>query len=162
MLSAQLLNYAWTGNTRSVKHCNGLDSISVFLESIMGKSVTDLTIFLHLDRRAYLLSFAIESARGQPGAPGCPASANKRSLLYIFSSLAPLLPSLSILLFSFPPSISHPPHFKERFMNGQNGLSSSFVETVAGFTAGIVSTLCLHPLDLVKTRLQGTTTFSPS
>lgn len=56
MLSAQLLNYAWTGNTRTVKHCNGLDSISVFLESIMGKSVTDLTIFLHLDRRAYLLA----------------------------------------------------------------------------------------------------------
>lgn len=40
-------------------------------------------------------------------------------------------------------------------MTGQNGLSSSFVETVAGFTAGVVSTLCLHPLDLVKTRLQG-------
>ncbi|KAF9892191.1 hypothetical protein FE257_002597 [Aspergillus nanangensis] len=39
-------------------------------------------------------------------------------------------------------------------MTGQDGLSSSFVETVAGFTAGIVSTLCLHPLDLVKTRLQ--------
>lgn len=44
-------------------------------------------------------------------------------------------------------------------MTGQNGLSSSFVETVAGFTAGIVSTLCLHPLDLVKTRLQGTIIF---
>lgn len=40
-------------------------------------------------------------------------------------------------------------------MTGQNGLSSSFVETVAGFTAGIVSTLCVHPLDLIKTRLQG-------
>lgn len=40
-------------------------------------------------------------------------------------------------------------------MTGQDGLSASFVETVAGFTAGIVSTLCLHPLDLVKTRLQG-------
>ncbi|KAB8069791.1 mitochondrial carrier [Aspergillus leporis] len=39
-------------------------------------------------------------------------------------------------------------------MTGQDGISSSFVETVAGFTAGIVSTLCLHPLDLVKTRLQ--------
>ncbi|PIG81367.1 folate carrier protein [Aspergillus arachidicola] len=39
-------------------------------------------------------------------------------------------------------------------MNGQDGLSSSFVESVAGFTAGIVSTLCLHPLDLIKTRLQ--------
>lgn len=40
-------------------------------------------------------------------------------------------------------------------MTGQDGLSPSFVETVAGFTAGIASTLCLHPLDLVKTRLQG-------
>ncbi|KAL5366509.1 mitochondrial carrier [Aspergillus floccosus] len=39
-------------------------------------------------------------------------------------------------------------------MTGQDGISSSFVETVAGFTAGIVSTLCLHPLDLIKTRLQ--------
>ncbi|KAH8431228.1 putative mitochondrial folate carrier protein Flx1 [Aspergillus melleus] len=39
-------------------------------------------------------------------------------------------------------------------MTGQDGLSSSLVETIAGFTAGIVSTLCLHPLDLVKTRLQ--------
>ncbi|KAJ5127516.1 hypothetical protein N7448_008295 [Penicillium atrosanguineum] len=35
-----------------------------------------------------------------------------------------------------------------------HGLSSSFVETVAGFTAGIATTLSLHPLDLVKTRLQ--------
>ncbi|PKY06890.1 mitochondrial carrier [Aspergillus campestris IBT 28561] len=39
-------------------------------------------------------------------------------------------------------------------MTGQDGLSSSSVETIAGFTAGIVSTLCLHPLDLIKTRLQ--------
>jgi hypothetical protein len=42
------------------------------------------------------------------------------------------------------------------FMTIKDGLSSSFVETIAGFTAGIVSTLCLHPLDLLKTRLQGT------
>ncbi|KAL4898470.1 mitochondrial carrier domain-containing protein [Aspergillus ambiguus] len=39
-------------------------------------------------------------------------------------------------------------------MTGHDGISSSFVETIAGFTAGIVSTLCLHPLDLIKTRLQ--------
>lgn len=39
-------------------------------------------------------------------------------------------------------------------MTSQDGFSSSFVETVAGFTAGIVSTLSLHPLDMVKTRLQ--------
>ncbi|KAI9844103.1 MAG: hypothetical protein M1837_005817 [Sclerophora amabilis] len=35
-----------------------------------------------------------------------------------------------------------------------NGLSSSVVETIAGFTAGVVSTLAVHPLDVVKTRLQ--------
>ncbi|EAW08604.1 putative mitochondrial folate carrier protein Flx1 [Aspergillus clavatus NRRL 1] len=39
-------------------------------------------------------------------------------------------------------------------MTDKDGLSPSFVETIAGFTAGIVSTLCLHPLDLIKTRLQ--------
>ncbi|KAJ5358562.1 uncharacterized protein N7496_010975 [Penicillium cataractarum] len=39
-------------------------------------------------------------------------------------------------------------------MTGKDGLSSSVVETVAGFTAGVASTLCVHPLDLVKTRLQ--------
>lgn len=45
-----------------------------------------------------------------------------------------------------------------KFMTGKDGLSSSVVETVAGFTAGVASTLCVHPLDLVKTRLQGTMT----
>ena len=34
-------------------------------------------------------------------------------------------------------------------------LPPSLVETVAGFTAGIVSTLAVHPFDVVKTRLQG-------
>jgi len=33
-------------------------------------------------------------------------------------------------------------------------LSPSFVETVAGFTAGVVATLAVHPFDVLKTRLQ--------
>ena len=33
-------------------------------------------------------------------------------------------------------------------------LSPSLVESVAGFTAGVVSTLAVHPFDIVKTRLQ--------
>lgn len=35
------------------------------------------------------------------------------------------------------------------------GLSPSLIETVAGFSAGIISTLVVHPFDVVKTRLQG-------
>lgn len=33
-------------------------------------------------------------------------------------------------------------------------LSSSFVELVAGFTAGTAATLAVHPFDVLKTRLQ--------
>jgi solute carrier family 25 folate transporter 32 len=40
-------------------------------------------------------------------------------------------------------------------MTDNNALSTPVVETIAGFTAGVISTLCLHPLDLIKTRLQG-------
>lgn len=43
-----------------------------------------------------------------------------------------------------------------RSMTDKNVTASSWVETIAGFTAGVVSTVCLHPLDLIKTRLQGT------
>jgi len=39
-------------------------------------------------------------------------------------------------------------------MNDKHAPSSSLVEALAGFTAGIVSTLAVHPLDIVKTRLQ--------
>ncbi|EED12536.1 mitochondrial folate carrier protein Flx1, putative [Talaromyces stipitatus ATCC 10500] len=39
-------------------------------------------------------------------------------------------------------------------MSQRNGSSTSIIETVAGLTAGVVSTLTLHPLDLIKTRLQ--------
>jgi hypothetical protein len=35
------------------------------------------------------------------------------------------------------------------------GLSPSLIETLAGFSAGIISTLVVHPFDVVKTRLQG-------
>lgn len=34
-------------------------------------------------------------------------------------------------------------------------LPQPFVEIIAGFVAGVASTLVAHPLDLVKTRLQG-------
>lgn len=35
-----------------------------------------------------------------------------------------------------------------------HGLSPSTVETVAGLTAGLASTIVVHPLDIIKTRLQ--------
>ncbi|KAI9697912.1 MAG: hypothetical protein M1836_004264 [Candelina mexicana] len=39
-------------------------------------------------------------------------------------------------------------------MSNHNGLPPSVIETIAGFTAGIISTLAVHPLDVIKTRLQ--------
>jgi hypothetical protein len=42
-------------------------------------------------------------------------------------------------------------------MSDRNVPSTSLVETIAGFTAGVISTFCLHPLDLIKTRLQSMT-----
>ena len=40
-------------------------------------------------------------------------------------------------------------------MSDIHAVSSLLVETLAGATAGIVSTLAVHPLDVIKTRLQG-------
>lgn len=34
------------------------------------------------------------------------------------------------------------------------GLSPAVVESIAGLSAGIISTLTVHPLDIVKTRMQ--------
>ncbi|KAJ9661713.1 mitochondrial FAD carrier protein flx1 [Coniosporium apollinis] len=42
-----------------------------------------------------------------------------------------------------------------------NGLSPSFVETVAGFSAGVIATLAVHPFDVLKTRLQLDQTHRP-
>ncbi|POR39576.1 Mitochondrial FAD carrier protein FLX1, partial [Tolypocladium paradoxum] len=38
--------------------------------------------------------------------------------------------------------------------NSHAGLSPALVESVAGLSAGTVATLVVHPLDIVKTRMQ--------
>ena len=45
-------------------------------------------------------------------------------------------------------------------MTQQHGLSKSSIESIAGFTAGTISTLAVHPLDIIKTRLQLTSSSS--
>lgn len=39
------------------------------------------------------------------------------------------------------------------------GLSPAVVETIAGLSAGTMATLIVHPLDIVKTRMQSKTDF---
>lgn len=41
------------------------------------------------------------------------------------------------------------------------GLSPALVETVAGLSAGSMATLIVHPLDIVKTRMQSLSTELP-
>lgn len=41
------------------------------------------------------------------------------------------------------------------FMTDSKALPRPLTETIAGFVAGVASTLVAHPLDLIKTRLQG-------
>jgi solute carrier family 25 (mitochondrial folate transporter), member 32 len=37
----------------------------------------------------------------------------------------------------------------------RHGIRPAAVETIAGLSAGLVSTIVVHPLDIIKTRLQG-------
>lgn len=67
---------------------------------------------------------------------------------------SPPAPLSSLHLLYSLPSFSFSFYILTKFMTS-HGFSSSFVETLAGFTAGVMSTLSLHPLDMVKTRLQG-------
>ena len=39
--------------------------------------------------------------------------------------------------------------------SNRHGLRPASIETIAGLSAGLVSTLVVHPLDIIKTRLQG-------
>lgn len=43
----------------------------------------------------------------------------------------------------------------------ENGISSEAVETLAGLTAGFISTIVVHPLDIIKTRMQLDTSAHP-
>lgn len=38
--------------------------------------------------------------------------------------------------------------------SGHAGISPALVESVAGLSAGTIATLIVHPLDIVKTRMQ--------
>jgi hypothetical protein len=45
-------------------------------------------------------------------------------------------------------------------MNTVASCPQPLIETIAGFTAGLATTAVVHPLDLIKTRLQGKMTLA--
>lgn len=55
---------------------------------------------------------------------------------------------------AFPPVEGNTTNTTARPAVLRTNLSSSVVESVAGFSAGVVSCLAAHPLDLLKNRLQ--------
>jgi len=100
--------------------------------------------------------------RGSPLHIPCVRLLTKKTFIRqtIHSSRNKIPPRPPYFYFAFPPSYFPPTFFslvtlsfsmKER----QNGIPSVLVETIAGLTAGFLSTLVAHPLDLVKVRLQG-------